>query len=610
VKASNWRAGRAIGVGLMAVAVSTFNALPASAAPQAHPGTARAPHGASAPVGTDSSGTRSAAARPSTVRPADEDRTHTVPNPLLKEIFSEPDADQQVEPTNVSALCQSFIGQPTPYGPLAPNVDAIVGDTTVTVGSQAGCSSAQNETTISVNPFNPRNIVAGSNDYRLFNSREARNDATAVADTSFDGGRTWANVTLPGLNFMTGGTGALSYMDSAGDPSVAFGPFNTVYYATLIFSRTEPPDGQQLASGVAVSASHDGGLTWGQPTVVQIDGVNPDGTPTPAFVFNDKEWVTVDPIRGTVYVTWTRFTFDTDGNFLESPIMEARSTDQGRHFNTPVRVSPSLVGFTGGITPFGTGSNPVVQNNGTLQIAYETAVCADVNCDSPNDHDAVVIATSTNHGATFKHTEVSLDFDFPFDEDGGVNTLTGENFRINSFPQLTVDRVTDKLWVTWADDRNGQYTDDGESIKSNGDAFLTSSQNGKNWTPVRTLGTSTDEVYPAVAALGGFVAVSYYTRKYDPSGIGLDYAYQSGLGDGIRHSPVRRITTQTANPQVQFVGIGEVTGNVLQGVFIGDYTAMAVGSDFKIHPAWTDFRGNPGTTLPNQDVVTQSISLF
>jgi hypothetical protein len=610
VKASKRRGSRLIGVAVLALAVATFNPEPASAAPSIHPGLARAPHGASAPAGMDTSGPRSAAARPSAARPADEVRAHSVPNPLLKEVFSDQDADLQVEPTNISALCQSFLGQPTPYGPLAPNVDAIVGDATVTVGSQTGCSSAQNETTIAVNPANPNNIVAGSNDYRLFNSREARNDATAVADTSFDGGRTWTNITVPGLNFMTGGSGALSFMDSAGDPAIAFGPRNTVYYATLIFSRVIPSDGSQQASGIAVSASHDGGLTWGQPTVVQIDGVNPDGTPMPTLVFNDKEWITVDPIVGTVYVTWTRFTFDRDGNFLESPIMEARSTDQGGHFNTPVRVSPSLNGFAGGITPFGSGSNPVVQNNGTLQIAYETSVCATVACDSPSDHDAVVIAKSTDHGATFTHTEVALDFDFPLNEDSGSSTLTGENFRINSFPQLTVDRLTDKLWVTWADDRDGQYTADGESIKTNGDVFLASSQNGKNWTQSRTLGTPNDEVFSAVAARGGLIAVSYYTRNYDPDGIGLDFAYQSGLGQAIGKSPVHRITTQTANPQVQFVAIGQLTGNILQGVFIGDYSAMAVGPDFKIHPCWTDFRGNPGVTLPNQDVVTQSISLL
>jgi len=43
-------------------------------------------------------------------------------------------------------------------------------------------------------------------------------------------------------------------------------------------------------------------------------------------------------------------------------------------------------------------------------------------------------------------------------------------------------------------------------------------------------------------------------------------------------------------------------------VFIGDYTDMDIGVDLKIHPSWTDFRGRPGTTAPNQDVYTQSIS--
>ena len=95
---------------------------------------------------------------------------HTVPNELLKEQFAAGE-DEGVEAPTVSALCQQYIGQPNPYRNPAPNVDAIQGDTIVPVGSQQGCSSAQNETTIAVNPGNPRNVVAASNDYRLFNSR-------------------------------------------------------------------------------------------------------------------------------------------------------------------------------------------------------------------------------------------------------------------------------------------------------------------------------------------------------------------------------------------------------------------------------------------------------
>ena len=78
------------------------------------------------------------------------------------------------------------------------------------------------------------------------------------------------------------------------------------------------------------------------------------------------------------------------------------------------------------------------------------------------------------------------------------------------------------------------------------------------------------------------------------------------LGELSRHR-VHRITTQTANPQIQFVGVGLVSGTILQGEFIGDYTAVAMGSNGVFHPCWTDFRGNPGVTAPNQDAYTQAI---
>ena len=575
----------------IAVAALGLAAQPASATPAGSP---------ARPAPVDPSTAGHARAPRAGVAP-----THTVPNELLWQVLSAKDADAAPEP-NLSALCRSYIGKPNPYHALAPNVDAINGDAIVAAGSQTGCSTAQNETTIAVNPYNPANLVAGSNDYRVFNTREGRNDGSGWAYTTTDGGRTWTNVQLPKLTFQTGGTGALSYMDSAGDPSIAFGPFNTVYYANLVFSRAAPTPGAQQASGIAVSVSHDGGRSWADPTVIQLDGVTDAGTPTPAYVFNDKEWIGVDPLRGTVYVTWTRFTFDAAGNYLESPIVATRSTDLGRHFTAPTRVSPSLTGFTGGITPYAQGSNPVVQNDGTLQIAYESSVCQNAACNQPADHDATVVATSRDGGRTFHNTEVALNFDFPTNEDVGRATLTGQNFRINSYPQLTVDRFTDRLWMTWADDRNGRYTG-AVSVKTNGDVLLTSSTNGRDWSPLSTAGTPADEVYPAVAALGNRVAVTYYTRTYDPNGIGLDYAYQAGWGDGVARGRVHRITTETANPQIQFVGIGLLTGAVLQGTFIGDYTAVTIGLDFRIHPCWTDFRGNPGTTSPNQDVGTQSI---
>ena len=62
---------------------------------------------------------------------------------------------------NLSALCQSYIGKLNTYDNPRPNVDQINGDPFVLAGSQLGCNTAQNETTITVNPSDPRNLVCG-----------------------------------------------------------------------------------------------------------------------------------------------------------------------------------------------------------------------------------------------------------------------------------------------------------------------------------------------------------------------------------------------------------------------------------------------------------------
>ncbi|MFI5693066.1 sialidase family protein [Kribbella sp. NPDC051586] len=527
--------------------------------------------------------------------------TTAVHNPLLKEVLAEeeePDADDPAQ----SALCQSYLGHPNPYRNPAPNVDQIVNDTVVPVGSQQGCSAAQNETTIAVNPRNPNNIVAGANDYRLFNARENRNDSSSFAYTSFNGGRTWANVEIPGLTIAAGGTGAFSWFDGSGDPVVAFGPNNTVYFASIVFSRSAPLGGQD-ATAIVVNVSHDGGLHWGGPHVVAMDGVNADGTPAVTHIFNDKPWMAADPSSGRVYVSWTRFTYDTDDNYLESPIMLSASADFGAHFGAPVRIPPSLNGFHGGITPYDQGSNPQVGNDGKLYVAYEASVCATAACDAAGDRDATVVATSTDHGRTFRHAIVDTNYDFP-------DTLTGENFRLNSYPQLAYDRVNEKLTVVWSDDRNGLYdATTGASVKTNGDNVVSSSGNGKSWSRPLVIGTPQDEFFSAVAARYGKVAVTSYTRHYDPNGINLDYVYWAASGtQSLKRAGTQRITTASQNPQVQFLAV-DPDGTEVQGVFIGDYSAVAIGNDLRIHPCWTDFRGRPGVNTPNQDAYTQSIQL-
>lgn len=528
-------------------------------------------------------------------------------NPLLNVTNAAEGDEGDWDNPDLAALCQTFVHGTNPYRRLAPDVDLIRGDRRTLAGSGKGCSTAQNETTVVVNPANPKNLVAGSNDYRLYNSREERNDGSGWAYTSMDGGKTWKNVVLPGLTVMTGAQGKLEIMDSAGDPAIAFGPDNTVYYANIVFSRLT------TANGIAVNVSHDGGLTWGKPKIVRLDGVAADGSAKPTKYFNDKEWIGVDPKSGRVYVTWTRFTFadEEQEEYRGSPIVVSTSPAGGGSWSSIRTIGPKVGQLQGHFAPYSQGSVPQVGKDGTLYVAFEGAVCRTLQCNSRGDHDATVVARSTDQGRTSKLTEVGVNFDFPTNPDVGRGTLTGEVFRVNSYPGFAIDRKTGRLHVVWADDRNGSYDENGRSIQTNGDVLSSSSSDGRTWSRVRTTGSSQDEVFPWVAAAQGRTATSFYTRRYDPIdvatgvyGVGLDYAM---VGSGL--TGTKRLTTQTADPRIQFTSFGLISHNVLSGVFIGDYSGIALGSDLVAHPVWTDFRGKPGTTKPNQDAVTRAVQL-
>jgi hypothetical protein len=114
-----------------------------------------------------------------------------------------------------------------------------------------GKETAQNETTIAVNPGDASNLVAGANDYRLYEPSENRYDASGGFYRSTDGGASWSAGFLPGL--VRGNTTAPGPYESAGDPAVAAGPAGTFWYANLAFDRTDN------ANAVAASRSLDGG---------------------------------------------------------------------------------------------------------------------------------------------------------------------------------------------------------------------------------------------------------------------------------------------------------------------------------------------------------------
>jgi hypothetical protein len=486
------------------------------------------------------------------------------------------------------------------YHSFAPSEhDAIVGDTEFAFADGSTCFNPQNEQNIVNNPMQPLNIVTSSNEYRV--------NGHAVY-YSKDGGASWTDVILPGWTRSTGGSGLFGHLDSCGDPVLAFSPDGArLYYAGLVCNFDKFP---RQISGVAVAVSLDGGAHWDPPVMV-------DSAATGNF-FQDKPWIGVGN-DGTVYATWSRFFQGPRGlGYLRSPIVIASSKSGGKSWSSVKEVSDDA-------HPFNSGSQVGMAPDGTLYVAYEGATPA-----SGYAQDALIVARSTDGGNHFTNTEVARAFDdvdcYPIQLPGAQDrqTLSFEQFRINSFPSMAIDRSRGAIAIVWADNEGaGNCGSGGTSfagITSN-QVKLTTSADGITWSAPRkiTAGTA-DKVYPSVGANAGRIVVGFYTREYSPvptaldrscgimeldsvSGavvlpsdparasapVCLDWAIRSSDDDFASQT---RVSTQSSNPYVLFAGS-----------FIGDYTGTAVDIIGRAVTVWTDFRGNPGVTSPNQDAI-------
>ena len=488
----------------------------------------------------------------------------------------------------------------TLYSSIAgTNVDAVVNDTTFTLVDGTECYEPQNEQNIVVNPTNSQNIVTSANDYRY--------GFQALIYRSTDGGNTFSDILLPGWDSFSGANGLFKHVQAGGDPALAFATDGTLYYSALVYDFSFA---NRTPSGVAVASSRDGGANWSKPVMVHYEDAN--------NFFNDKEWIAAGA-GGKVYVTWTLFKSNKPHGYISSNIVEAVSHDYGVTWSSPIAVSDSA-------HPFDQGSSPAVAPDGTVYVAYEGNQASDVT------KDQIVLARSTDGGRTFTNIELGRVYDdigcYPLNVAQGRQRLTFEQFRVSSFPSLAIDPSTGGLAIAWSDDQNNPGCAAGAASFSgvtNNQVKLVTSANGRTWTAATQITSGKDKVYPAVGANHGRVVVGYYTRDYSPvptatdhscqrgflnttdpgypasttvyytdlAPVCLDYAFSSSTDGYVSET---RVSTQSSNPYIEF-----------SGSFIGDYTGVAVDSAGGAHTVWTDFRGLPGSTTPNQDTVVGNV---
>lgn len=508
-------------------------------------------------------------------------------------VAAKPDPDRLV----FFSLCRRApFNSPTLYAPLAAgNVDAIVADTLFTLADGTQCYEPQNEQNIAVNPTNSSNVVTSSNDYRY--------GFQALIYTSLNGGLSFANVALPGWDPASGGQGLFKHVQAGGDPVLAFAADGTLYYTALVYDFSYP---NHTPSGLAVAASRDGGQSWAAPVMVHFEASN--------NFFNDKEWIVAGK-GGDVHVTWTMFKSNKPNGYISSDIVMSTSHDHGATWSDPVPVSNSA-------HPYDQGSQPAVAPDGTIYVAYEG------NQASDNNKDQIVLARSTDGGLTFTNVELGRVYDdlncYPTNVAQGRARLSFEQFRVNSFPSFAIDPSTGAMAIVWADDRGNSGCGGSKASFSgltNNQVKMVTSNDGLTWTTPKTITSGADKAFPAVAMNAGRTVVGYYTRSFSPVPTATDHTCGRAFLDTadtanpsnpkyIDLNPVcldyaistsdnafaseKRVSSQSSNPYVLF-----------SGSFIGDYTGVAVDAQGKAYTVWTDFRGLPGTTKPNQDTVVR-----
>jgi len=439
----------------------------------------------------------------------------------------------------------------------------------------------QNEESVAYSTDNPKVAVAAANDYV--------SGGNIVMRTT-DGGKHWSSTSVVPVFFPTR-DGC-----SGGDPSVAYSSRDHAFYMSqLCFFRTQAP------SEIQIYVSLDKGATWTPGRQAAVAATNYDAATdtVDGSIFNDKPYIAVDNNRhsrfyGRLYVSYTRFHIAADGSSDSCPI-RLSYTDDVPAVNpqlttwTDKAVVPDDFGGTGVGESANQFSVPVVEKDGTLDVAYALE-----ECNSSIDH-GMRFQRSTNGGASFMKKPVKVNKPGQWkDNPDAADLLPTTAFRAPNTISLAYSPKTGTLAYVYTNYISG---------RANGNIDVSLSHDGgMTWSNAKTISLENgkaarnNQFFPWIAAdqRGRFVAV-WLDRRQDPRNhkIGTFEARSTNDGRSWRNL---RISTATWNPDIGFF---------TSGAFIGDYSGIAANTDV-IYPVWTDGRDSAfaKTGIGETDVFT------
>jgi hypothetical protein len=406
-------------------------------------------------------------------------------------------------------------------------------------------STANNEPALAVNPTDPMNIVAGSNDYGT-----PSGDAWCGYYWSKDGGQTWGWGLIPG--FDGDRSSPLWRFAGGGDPVLTFASDGTCYMAGIVFQR-DPAIGNILkpGSGIFVARSDDGGETFSMVSLVVSSITN-------YVTFHDKEWIAVDPNTGDVHVTWTAFQL----YGVSSAMAHSVSRDRGETWSRPQIIS-EITRKERQVQ----GSQLEVTSDGVVHVSW-----------IEYDIGSLRYTRSTDGGSSFEPVKTiasvtPLDYYLP---NGDYRTPTMCDMAVDN----TGGEGDGSIYIAWPDQRTGEA-----------DIYMVASYNGGDtWiSPVKvnnhTTAMDNDQFFPAVAVGNdGSVQVMFYDRRDDPDNDLISVYFAISRDKGLTWDNIR-IQDDPFD--------GDNSGGKSAGPFIGDYLALASGPGWTVG-VWCDARdGTP-----------------
>lgn len=258
------------------------------------------------------------------------------------------------------------------------------------------------EPSISINPKNPDNIVAGAVLNGVFYSN--------------DGGQSWQRDTL------------VSSFGVWGDPVLISDTAGHHYYLHLSDPKGKNWASKEILDRIVIQKSTDGGATWSNGSFTGM--AHPKD--------QDKHWAVVDPKTNTIYVTWTQFDKYGSGDPEdESHILFSKSTDGGESWSEAVAINQIAGNCLDGDSTT-EGAVPAVGPDGSLYVTWA-------------NQGKLYFDKSTDGGQTWLEEDWLI-----AEQKGGWDIEIPGVQRANGMP-VTICDTTGNLYVNWVDDRLGNY---------------------------------------------------------------------------------------------------------------------------------------------------------